>query len=160
VLEVERQFLVKVPLLPELGRPREIVQVYLSLEPEVRVRLIADAAFLTIKSSGDLAREEYEYSIPAEDARSIVRLAPYPPIEKRRFRLPVGDLVWEIDQYEGENAGLWSAEVELEDGGQDIDAPAWLGTEVTYDARFKNKNLARRPLSQWPDRETVLAGLA
>jgi adenylate cyclase len=160
MLEIERQFLVKVALLPELQDPHAIVQAYLSIEPEVRVRRIDCSAFLTVKSGGDLAREEYEYAIPIEDARSLMGLSPYSPIEKQRFRLELDGLVWEIDGYAGENAGLWSAEVELSKANQEIDLPAWLGDEITYDSRFKNKILAKTPLIRWPDRESVLRRLA
>jgi adenylate cyclase len=159
MLEIERQFLVKVALLPDLQNPREILQVYLSLEPEVRVRIIDGSAFLTVKSGGDLAREEYEYAIPIEEARSLMRLSPYSAIEKQRFRLELDGLVWEIDGYAGDNAGLWSAEVELSKANQEIDLPAWLGDEITYDSRFKNKNLAKTPVVRWPDRESVLRRL-
>jgi adenylate cyclase len=159
MLEIERQFLVKVALLPDLQNPHAIVQAYLSIEPEVRVRIIDDSAFLTVKSEGDLAREEYEYAIPIEDARSLVRLSPYSPIEKQRFRLELGDLIWEVDGYAGDNAGLWSAEVELSEARQEIKLPAWLGDEITYDSRFKNRNLAVIPMNQWPDRDNVLQRL-
>jgi adenylate cyclase len=160
MLEIERQFLVKVALLPELQDPHAIVQAYLSVEPEVRVRIIDDGALLTVKSGGDFVREEYEYAIPIEDARSLMRLSPYSPIEKQRFRLELDDIVWEIDSYAGDNAGLWSAEVELSEGNQEIKLPAWLGEEITLDSRFKNKNLGTTPLIRWPDRESVLRRLA
>jgi CYTH domain-containing protein len=87
-------------------------------------------------------------------------LSPYSPIEKQRYRLDVDGLVWEIDSYAGDNAGLWSAEVELSEANQEIKLPAWLGEEITYDSRFKNRNLAKTPLSQWPERESVLRRLA
>jgi adenylate cyclase len=159
MLEIERQFLVKVALLPELQDPHAIVQAYLSLEPEVRVRILDSSAFLTVKSAEDVAREEYEYAIPIEDARSLVRLSPYFPIEKQRFQLELDGLVWEIDAYAGDNAGLWSAEVELNAADQEIKLPAWLGDEITYDSRFKNRNLAKTPLSDWPGRDSVLRRL-
>jgi adenylate cyclase len=159
MLEIERQFLVKVALLPKLQDPHEILQVYLSLEPEVRVRMNDDSAFLTVKSGGDLAREEYEYSIPTEDARSLIRLSPYSPIEKQRFSLELEGLIWEVDAYAGDNAGLWSAEVELSVASQEIKLPAWLSDEITHDSRFKNRNLAQTPLIRWPDRESVLRRL-
>jgi adenylate cyclase len=159
MLEIERQFLVKVALLPELQDSHAIVQAYLSVDPEVRVRIFDDSAYLTVKSAGDLAREEYEYAIPIEDTRHLMRLSPYAPIEKQRFELGVDGVVWEIDCYAGDNAGLWSAEVELSEANQEIKLPAWLGDDITYDSRFKNKNLAKTPLVHWPDRERVLQRL-
>jgi adenylate cyclase len=67
------------------------------LEPEVRVRIIDGSAFLTVKSGGDLARQEHEYAIPIEDARSLMCLSPFSPIEKQRFELEVDGLIWEVD---------------------------------------------------------------
>jgi adenylate cyclase len=87
-------------------------------------------------------------------------LSPFSPIEKRRFQVELDDLVWELDAYTGDTAGLWSAEVELSNADQAIKLPAWLGDELTYDSRFKNKNLAKTPLIRWPDRESLLRRLA
>ncbi|HWO72337.1 MAG TPA: CYTH domain-containing protein [Dehalococcoidia bacterium] len=159
MLEIERQFLVKPALLPALGEPHRIVQAYLCIEPEVRVRLIDGRAYLTVKSEGDIARQEFEYEVPTVEAEAMVRLSPFAPVEKLRYRLQIGGLVWEIDRYTGENEGLWSAEVELTEAAQAIDLPEWLAEEVTYEPRFKNKNLARQPFCRWPDREAVLAKL-
>ena len=159
MLEIERQFLVKPRLLPPLGEPRRIFQAYLSIDPEVRVRLVDGRGYLAVKSEGDVARDEFEYEVPAAEAEAMARLSPYAPVEKLRYRLALGGRLWEVDCYAGENAGLWSAEVELTDAAQEIALPAWLAEEVTYEPRFKNKHLARAPFRGWPDREAVLAKL-
>jgi adenylate cyclase len=124
----------------------------------VRVRLIEDAnGFVTIKTPGGITREEYEYAIPQEDARDLLRLTPWSVIAKTRYKLPLDGLVWEVDHYEGDNAGLWSAEVELESEDAAVTLPAWLADEVTEERRFNNVNLAQHPVSTWPDRERILA---
>jgi adenylate cyclase len=157
-LEIERRFLVRARLLPPLGAGRRYTQAYLSASPEVRVRLIDGSdAFVTIKTDGGLTREEYEYPIPPEDARDLLRLTPWSVIAKTRYKLPLDGLVWEIDCYEGDNAGLWSAEVELESEDASVTLPPWLANEVTEERRFNNRNLAQQPLSAWPDREHLLA---
>jgi adenylate cyclase len=157
-LEIERRFLVRARLLPSLGAGRRYEQAYLSADPEVRVRLIEDAnGFVTIKTPGGITREEYEYAIPQEDARDLLRLTPWSVIAKTRYKLPLDGLVWEVDHYEGDNAGLWSAEVELESEDAAVALPAWLADEVTEERRFNNVNLARHPVSTWPDRERILA---
>lgn len=159
-LEIERRFLVRVRLLPELTGGHRIEQAYLSSSPEVRVRLLDDTAFITVKSEGGITREEYEYPIPVEDARSMLRLAPGSEITKTRYRLPLAGHVWEIDRYDGNNEGLWAAEVELGAEDEAVELPAWLAEEVTEESRFKNKNLAQQPFSAWPDRDRLLAIIA
>jgi adenylate cyclase len=67
-------------------------------------------------------------------------------IEKVRYLVPAEapGLVIEVDVYDGALAGLVVAEVEFA-GEADAEAfvpPAWLGREVTGDARFKNQRLA------------------
>ena len=157
-LEIERQFLVRVRLLPKLEGGRRIEQAYLSASPEVRVRLIDDdRAYITVKSDGGITREEYEYPIPPDHARSMLDLTPWFPILKTRYSLELDGHVWEIDRYDGENEGLWSAEVELASEDEVLELPAWLGEEVTDERRFKNKNLAQQPFATWADRARYLA---
>jgi adenylate cyclase len=72
-----------------------------------------------------------------------------PVIDKIRYREQVGAYVWEIDVFEGENAGLVVAEVELPSPHAKLALPSWAGREVTDDARFFNSNLARHPYSRW-----------
>ena len=160
-LEIERQFLVRVRLLPRLESGRRIEQAYLSASPEVRVRLIGDdRAYITVKSDGGITREEYEYAIPVDEARSMLNLTPWFPILKTRFSLELDGHVWEIDRYDGENEGLWSAEVELGSEDEALELPEWLGEEVTEQRRFKNKNLAQQPFATWADRERFIAALS
>ena len=157
-LEIERHFLVKVRLLPRLEDGRRLEQAYLSASPEVRVRLIGeDRAYITVKSDGGITREEYEYTIPVDHARSMLNLTPWSPIRKTRYSLPLDGHVWEIDRYDGENEGLWSAEAELSSEDEALALPEWLGEEVTEQRRFKNKNLAQQPFSTWADRERYIA---
>jgi adenylate cyclase len=58
-----------------------------------------------------------------------------PLIEKMRYRIPVSGLTWEVDEFEGENRGLITAEVELTDENQSVSLPDWIGAEVTGDPR-------------------------
>ncbi|MGD8616310.1 MAG: adenylate cyclase, partial [Gammaproteobacteria bacterium] len=60
-----------------------------------------------------------------------------------------GEQVWEVDVFEGANAGLVIAEIELGDEQQPFARPDWLGREVSDDPRYYNMNLCRRPFSQW-----------
>ena len=53
-------------------------------------------------------------------------------------------LTWEIDVFEGENAGLVIAEVELEHEDQSFARPPWVGREITRDEQYSNTRLAQR----------------
>jgi adenylate cyclase len=113
-------------------------------QPVVRIRQAGEAAFLTIKGPGLLARAEYEYPIPvAEAAEMLERLCPQPVIEKTRTRVRHGGLVWEVDEFAGHLAGLVLAEVELASPDQSFARPEWLGREVTEDPRYQNAALSR-----------------
>lgn len=117
----------------------------------VRVRRAGNRGYLTIKGpTVGLARSEYEYDIPVADAEVMLSELCTPPlIEKYRYRLPIGELVWEIDEFQGENAGLILAEVELSHPDIAVERPDWVGPEVSHDPRYFNANLARHPYSQW-----------
>ncbi len=79
----------------------------------------------------------------------MLKLCEPPLIEKTRHRIPYAGLVWEVDEFFADNAGLIVAEVELESEQQQFAKPAWLGVEVSHDKRYANANLLRHPYSQW-----------
>lgn len=149
VQEIERKFLVDAARLPEAlagaVASHVIVQGYLSAEPAVRVRLTGEQGYLTIKGSGLRVRAEFEYPIPADDARELLALCPLPLIEKTRYQVPYGGLLWEVDVFAGANTGLVIAEVELADADAAVVPPPWAGREVSDDPRFTNVALAQQP---------------
>jgi adenylate cyclase len=51
--------------------------------------------------------------------------------------------VWHVDVYHGSLDGLVTAEVELSHEAEKFARPSWLGTEVSQDKTYSNKNLAR-----------------
>jgi len=120
-------------------------------ERTVRVRTIDDKGFLTVKGiSVGATRSEYEYEIPAGDANAMLdALCEKPIIEKSRYKVEFGGLVWEVDEFYGENQGLVVAEVELESEDQKFEKPAWVGDEVTGDPKYFNSNLIKKPYSKW-----------
>ena len=117
----------------------------------VRVRVAGDRAFVTIKGRAvGLVRPEFEYEIPAADAERILdTLCKRPLIEKVRYTLAAGPHTWEIDVFEGENAGLVVAEIELGSEEEAFEKPEWVGKEVTDDPRYFNSNLVARPYRAW-----------
>ena len=151
--EIERKFLVNGNAWRTLAQGVLYRQGYLNSAKErtVRVRTAGEKGFLTVKgTTNGVTRSEFEYEIPFADADEMLSgLAEKPLIEKRRFKIPAGALVWEIDEFLGENAGLIVAEIELPDEDAPFERPDWLGREVSNDPRFFNSNLVRHPFSQW-----------
>lgn len=151
--EIERKFLLKNDDWRIGAEGKRYRQGYLSTEAQrtVRVRTVSARGFLTIKGEPvGAARVEFEYPIPPEDANEMLdSLCQRPIIEKVRFRIPHGSHTWEVDEFEGENAGLLIAEVELESENETLDIPDWVGEEVTGDSRYYNANLIATPFSDW-----------
>lgn len=148
-LEIERKFLVTGEGWRKGARRSRLSQGYLLAEKGkcARVRLEDGRGTITIKGpSRGAGRAEYEYAIPARDARELLRhLCEKPLIEKTRHRVRFGGLVWEIDEFAGDNRGLIVAEVELRRAGQAVALPPWIGKEVTDDPHYLNANLFKRP---------------
>jgi len=72
-----------------------------------------------------------------------------PLIEKTRFVVEHDGRDWEIDVFEGDNAGLVVAEIELESAGDEFVLPAWVGEDVSDDVRYYNQRLVDHPYSSW-----------
>ena len=151
--EIERKFLVTGDGWRAKGVGKRYRQGYLSTVKErtVRVRTVDEKGSITVKGiSIGAARSEYEYEIPAADANEMLdRLCERPLIEKMRYRIPMAGVVWEVDEFAGENRGLIVAEVELESEEQQVSLPDWIGREVTDDPRYFNATLVAHPFSRW-----------
>lgn len=152
--EIERKFLVTNDSWRKLAKGQPYCQGYLATaEPgqSVRVRIADNQGFLTIKGPAKgVTRAEFEYSIPVADAEKMLEiLCQRPFIQKMRYRLPIDDVVWEIDEFEGDNAGLIIAEVELHSEEQPFERPDWLGEEVSGQTRYYNSSLVKNPYSNW-----------
>lgn len=153
-LEIERKFLVLNDSWRDSVRDSAYFrQGYLNQEIDcsVRVRACRDRAWLNIKSvTVGAARLEFEYEIPLDDAHTMLNtLSRRPLIEKTRYFVEVGPHTWEIDVFEGDNAGLVVAEIELEKPDETFEKPGWVGEEVTYDPRYYNTSLATTPYNRW-----------
>lgn len=151
--ETERKFLVKNLSFKNFTEGILLKQGYLSVNPAatVRVRIVSDRAYLTIKGkSTGISQAEYEYEIPLKDADEMLNnLCSRPIIEKYRYIVEYKGFTWEIDEFLNENEGLIIAEIELESENQDFPRPDFVGDEVTFDYRYKNSYLACHPYREW-----------
>jgi adenylate cyclase len=151
-LEIERKFLLTDDSWKDyVLRSIKMRQNYLAQNPTVRVRLDGETGFITIKRSvKGCARAEYEYTIPAADAAEMLdTLCSGYEVCKTRHIVSFGGKTWEIDVFEGVNAGLILAEIELQDKDEEFARPQWLGEEVTGDKRYYNSYLSCHPYTQW-----------
>jgi adenylate cyclase len=155
--EIERKFLLAGDGWRRQVRSSEAMrQGYLSeSEVSVRVRMVgASQAWLNIKAGGFVAsRLEFDYEIPAEDARELLALCRRPLVEKIRHHVYVDDQHWEIDEFLGANAGLIVAEIELDSETRPVVRPDWLGQEVTEQRRYYNVCLIDHPFEAWSEAE-------
>ncbi len=151
--EIERKFLVDLELLGPLGQGVAMSQGYISSGDAavVRVRLAGERAWLTLKGrSHGAVRSEFEYGIPAADARQMIdEFCGGRVIRKTRYLRDHAGYVWEIDVFAGDNAGLVVAEVELSDPAEEPPLPPWALREVTSDNRYYNSSLYTQPFSTW-----------
>lgn len=145
-MEIERKFLVKKS--PDVSgvHGASVKQWYVSLEPQVRVRLIDGEYILTEKSGKGLSRTEVESTVSAERAAALLEGCDKKPVEKTRYRIPVGSFTAEYDVYGGENQGLQVVEVEFPsvEEALSFEIPCWFGEEVTDDEYYKNSSIFKR----------------
>lgn len=153
-IEIEHKYLI---LEEEWRRQKPVKSVALRQgylcndeHKSLRVRLMEDRAFLTLKSrSKNARRHEFEYEIPAEDGKQMLELLAYARIEKTRHYITYEGKLWEVDEFEGLNKGLFVAEIELDREDETYLLPSWAGRNITSDKRYSNANLAINPFSTW-----------
>lgn len=166
-IPVEREFKFKLAPDADLNEvlklaarpPVRFRQGYLLAAPDksIRVRVGEDGApgRLTIKAprldgGRVLARAEYEYTIPRAHALELLEMCGR-VLVKDRWKIEMGEFVWEIDVFGGFNAGLVLIEVELPPGVDDLpeNLPAWVGRNVTEDDWYTNGRLSKFPYCKW-----------
>ncbi len=146
--EIERKFIVKNEVWENIKKPMPsfIRQGYLLITDEIaiRVRYTETKGTMTIKGKQlGISRNEYEYEIPLDEAKEIFQNYCPKTLSKNRYKIPVGQVIWEVDEYINNLSGLIIAEVELANEDQKIDIlPEWIGAEVTMDIKFSNAFLA------------------
>ncbi len=155
MLEIERKFLVRNEEFKRHAHAKNhIAQGYLNSHQErtVRIRIKGESGFLTVKGKGNASgttRLEWETELSLSDARPLLALCEPGTIEKIRYEVRVGKHVFEVDEFLGDNHGLWLAEVELHDENEPFAKPDWLGNEVTGQERYYNAYLSKHPYKSW-----------
>jgi adenylate cyclase len=159
-IEIERKFLLHGERWrDDVECSESIAQGYLigaqalrdgSARASVRARLAGTQAWLNIKAATPgIARAEFDYPIPVADARELLATLCDGVLEKIRHHVRVDGVLFEIDEFMGDNAGLIVAEVELPAVDAAFLRPAWLGREVSQLLRYYNVNLIAQPYRDW-----------
>ncbi len=143
-MEIERKYLVNtLPKNYTLYPCRQLEQGYLCKEPVVRIRQDNDTYELTYKSKGLLAREEYNMPLTKEAYEHLKGKVDGKLITKKRYMIPYGEYMIELDVFEGALAPLKFAEVEFDsiEEAELFTPPDWFGVDVTFVSKYKNSNL-------------------
>lgn len=157
MVEIERKFLVTSEAFKkESFQVEHIKQGFLNRDPHrtVRVRLMNDKGILTVKglsSEDGLKRFEWEKDISKLEAKELFEFCESGIIGKLRHKVSVGNHVYEIDEFYGDNSGLIIAEIELSSEDEWFEKPDWLGIEVTGDIKYYNSQLSIKPYKSWVD---------
>ena len=155
MVEIERKFLVTSNAFKaEATSKTRIVQGFLSTDPSrtVRIRIKGEKGFITIKGKSDaegLSRFEWEKEIAISEAEALLQLCLPGAIDKFRYEIPLGNVIFEVDEFFAANEGLIVAEVELQSTNQTFQTPSWLGKEVTGENKYYNSQLSINPYKNW-----------
>lgn len=154
-IEIERKFLITSEAFKaEAFNRYYIKQGFLNSNPErtVRVRLKKDKGILTVKgksTSNGLSRFEWEKAVSKKEAEALLSVCEEGIIDKIRYEVKVGNHIYEVDVFSGDNQGLIIAEVELNSETERFKKPDWLGEEVTGDVKYYNSSLSKFSFKNW-----------
>lgn len=152
-LEIERKFLLDASqVMKHIAEQREtynIIQTYISYEPEVRVRQINGNFYtFTMKLPKDeigLSRSELEFAISGTVYQDLVKKQVGNTIFKTRYQFKENGYDISVDIYSGDLTDLAVAEIEFDsiEESESFQPLAWFGADITSDSRYKNANLAK-----------------
>ena len=148
-MEIERKFLISNENLPadlEQYPFHKIQQGYLCTDPVVRIRKQDNSYYLTYKSRGLMAREEYNLPLTEEAYLHLKPKADGIVLSKTRYLIPEKQgLTIELDVFHDDYEGLLLAEVEFdsEEKANSYKPPAWFGEDVTYSTAYHNSTLSK-----------------
>jgi CYTH domain-containing protein len=150
--EIERKYLLRA--LPERVLTADSLEIDQGYIPGVRINERirrtrgADGVryYRTMKLGTGMDRLELEDETTEQFFQATWPLTRGARVWKRRYLVPEGELVWEIDEFL-DRSGLWLAEVELDHVDQVVTIPDWLAPvvvrEVTFEKEYTNPALAR-----------------
>ncbi|MCB0485498.1 MAG: CYTH domain-containing protein [Flavobacteriaceae bacterium] len=153
--EIERKFLVKsTDFKKDYLKKTYIKQGFLNSDKNrvVRVRITDNKGFLTVKglsNESGTTRFEWEKEIDRKDAVNLLTICEDGIIEKYRYVINFSDSVYEVDEFLGDNGGLFIAEIELKSENEPFSKPTWLGKEVTGIKKYYNAKLIKNPYKNW-----------
>ena len=97
----------------------------------------------------------YEYECKLQNYTFVEKMlvdSNWPMVEKQRWKIKADDgHFWELDQFLGLNAGLWLAEIELNDENEDFVVPNWVGLDVTHENRFSSSRLSMTSYNEFKE---------
>ena len=150
-IEIERKFLLsELPPHAVTFSNEEIEQGWLPGKELVeRLRHVrsgeGDAWYRTVKSGQGIQRIEIEEATPRELFEALWPLTQGCRVQKRRYLVPEGTAIWELDQFLDRELVL--AEIELPAAETRVEVPGWLAEyvvrEVTEEPEYVNRALAR-----------------
>ena len=148
-LEIERKYLLQsMPQLPATARAYRMEQGYFADEPGRLRRTRAPDGTVTythtVKKGVGLVRQEIERELTLDEFKSLWPRTASCRLTKTRTKVPEGNLVWEIDDYDALDLVL--AEVELPTADTKVTVPHWLAPhlirEVTGEPEYGNHEIA------------------
>lgn len=155
-MEIERKYLIDTLPADYASYPvSNLEQCYLCTSPVVRARREDDKFYLTYKSGGLMAREEYNLPLTEEAYLHLREKADGLVITKKRYRIPYDEThTIELDLFEGPLAPLILAEVEFASlaEAEAFTPPAWFGEDVTFQGDYHNSVLSKNGLPHRADR--------
>ena len=152
-IEIEKKYLVKEIPWDIKTQYLDIKQGYIQIKKNkiVRIRKQNDEYVMGFKKViNDLSRYELEIKVTEEEGLNLFdKFCIGSIIIKRRYLINYENMVWEVDQFGGENKGLIIAEVELKSEKQNFNKPAWVGDEISRVSKYLNMNLVKSPYKVW-----------
>ncbi|MEW4414024.1 CYTH domain-containing protein [Clostridium sp. AN503] len=151
-MEIERKYLVQSPPADYETWPfHQIEQAYLNTEPVIRIRREDESFYMTYKSKGLLAREEYNLPLTKAAYDHLLPKADGIILTKKRYLKPIDgtELTIELDIFSGAYEGLMLAEVEFPslEAAENFTPPDWFGEDVTLSGKYQNSRLSLGSLS-------------
>tara|TARA_B100000029_G_scaffold516704_1_gene632906 strand:- start:955 stop:1404 length:450 start_codon:yes stop_codon:yes gene_type:complete len=145
-LEIERKFLVTSKDYRSESKKIDIEQAYFVANKNlsIRIRIEGLIASINIKTyKTERTNNEFEYTIPIDEARYLINKTKYKIIKKTRYLYNYKGKIWEIDEFKDKHLGLVIAEIELNEENEKFELPSWVGKEITCDPQYRNSNLAK-----------------